>query len=89
MVAGLTLGKNEGGVTNGTDLNDPNVTIHPKGILGNDSPVAFRMSGSYALPRDILTVSGSLIANSGYPYQSSFQITRAAAAAPATRRPSI
>jgi hypothetical protein len=80
MVAGLTLGKNEGGVTNGTDLNDPNVTMRPRGILGNDSPVAVRMSGSYLLPLDI-NLAGSLIANSGYPYQSSFQITRAAAAA--------
>ena len=79
MVAGLTVGKNQGGVTNGTDLNDPNVTIHAKGIIGNDSPVAFRMSGSYLLPLDI-NLAGSLIANSGYPYQSTFQITRAAAA---------
>src|SRR5262245_51941924 len=80
MVAGLTLGKNEGGVTNGTDLNDPNVTIHPKGILGNDSPIAFRMSGSYELPKAIV-FAGSLIANSGYPYQTTYQITRATAAA--------
>jgi hypothetical protein len=79
MVGGLTFGKNEGGVTNGTDLNDPNVTIHPKGIIGNDSQVAFRLSGSYLLPKDI-SIAGSLIANSGYPYQSTFQITRAAAA---------
>jgi len=80
MVAGLTLGKNEGGVTNGTDLNDPNVTIRPKGILGNDSPVGFRMSGSYEFPLAI-NVAGSVIANSGYPYQSTYQITRAGAAA--------
>jgi len=80
MVAGLTLGKNEGGVTNGTDLNDPNVTIHPKGIIGNDSPVAFRMSGSYQLPGAI-NLAGSLIANSGYPFQTNYQITRAGALA--------
>jgi hypothetical protein len=79
MVAGLTLGKNEGGVTNGTDLNDPNVTIHPKGIIGNDSKVAFRLSGSYDLPKEI-RIAGAFIGNTGYPYQSTFQITRAAAA---------
>src|SRR5947207_3074650 len=52
MVAGLTLGKNQGGTTNGTDLNDPNVTLYPSGIVGNDSKWALRMSGSYHLPYD-------------------------------------
>jgi hypothetical protein len=86
MVAGLTLGKNRGGptapgsFTNSSDLNDPNVTLYPKGIIGNDSQVAFRLSGSYDLPKDI-RIAGALIANSGYPYQSTFTITRAAAAA--------
>ena len=51
MLAGLTIGKNEGGVlpggTGGTDLNDPNNTRFPQGIIGNDSEVAFRLSGSY------------------------------------------
>jgi hypothetical protein len=78
MVGGLTFGKNEGGVANGTDLNDPNVTIHPRGIIGNDSEVAFRLSGSYDLPKEI-RIAGSLVANGGYPYQSPFQISRAAA----------
>ena len=80
MVAGLTLGKNQGGVTNGTDLNDPNVTPYPHGIIGNDSKVGFRMSGSYHFPWDV-TLAGSLISNTGYPYVSTFQITRALAAA--------
>jgi hypothetical protein len=85
MVAGLTLGKNEGGppapgsFTNSSDLNDPNVTLYSKGIIGNDSPVGFRMSGSYLLPLDI-NLAGSLIANSGYPYVSTFTVTRALAA---------
>jgi hypothetical protein len=82
MVAGLTFGKNEGGQTNVpnvNDLNDPNVTMFENGIVGNDSEVAFRLSGSYQLPYDI-TVAGSLVANSGYPYQSTYQITRAFAA---------
>jgi hypothetical protein len=79
LVGGLTFGKNEGGVANGTDLNDPNVTIHPTGIIGNDSPIAFRLSGSYDVYKEI-RIAGSLVANSGYPYQSTYQITRAGAA---------
>ena len=57
MVAGFTIGKNTGGApspagfTNANDLNDPNVTLYPNGIIGNDSEVAFRLSGSYELPR--------------------------------------
>ena len=45
MVAGFTVGKNKGGApspggfTNANDLNDPNVTLYPKGIIGNDSEV--------------------------------------------------
>jgi Carboxypeptidase regulatory-like domain len=80
MVAGLTLGRNEGGITtnvpNVNDLNDPNVTLFPRGIIGNDSEVAFRLSGSYQLPYDI-TVAGSFIANNGYPYASTYEITSA------------
>jgi len=81
MVAGLTVGKNNGGFTNGggTDLNDPNVTLYPTGIIGNDSKVAFRLSGSYRLPAD-LTVAGSLVSNTGYPYQSNVEVTRILAA---------
>jgi hypothetical protein len=43
MVAGFTIGGNTGGppapggFTNSADLNDPNVTLYPKGIIGNDS----------------------------------------------------
>ncbi len=84
MVAGLTFGKNEGGINattgggqSGTnDLNDPNFTVYPDGIIGNDSEIAFRLSGSYELPYAI-TVAGSLVANGGYPFQSTYQITRA------------
>ena len=79
MQAGFTLGKNEGGVSGGTDLNDPNNTVYPTGIIGNDSETAFRLSGSYLLPFDI-NVSGSMIANNGYPYVSTFNLTRAVAA---------
>lgn len=80
MQAGFTIGKNEGGVAAGTDLNDPNNTLYPKGIIGNDSETALRLSGSYELPGRI-NLAGSMIANNGYPYVSTFSLTRAAAAA--------
>ncbi|MFM8534834.1 MAG: carboxypeptidase regulatory-like domain-containing protein [Acidimicrobiia bacterium] len=80
MQMGFTLGKNEGGVAGGTDLNDPNNTLFPTGIIGNDSEQALRVSGSYTLPWDI-SFSGSVVANNGYPYVSTFNLTRAAAAA--------
>ena len=51
MQTGFTIGKNEGGVSGGTDLNDPNNTRFPTGIIGNDSEQALRLSGSYTLPR--------------------------------------
>ena len=79
MQAGFTLGKNSGGVSGGTDLNDPNNTRFPQGIVGNDSEQAFRLSGSYTLPWTI-SLSGSLVANNGYPYTSTYSLTRAVAA---------
>jgi hypothetical protein len=80
MQAGLTLGRNRGGTTNGGDLNDPNVTLYPQGIIGNDSETAFRLSGSYVLPGDV-TFAGSMIANGGYPFQSTYAVSRAVASA--------
>jgi hypothetical protein len=85
------LGKNEGGVntwTNTTtgqsatvDLNDPNNTaVFPDGVVGTDSTWAFRLSGSYVAPGEI-TVAGSFVANEGYPYQSTYNLTRPTAAA--------
>ncbi len=79
MQAGFTVGQNTGGTTNGADLNDPNVTLYQEGIIGNDSETAFRLSGSYRLPGDI-NLAGSMIANNGYPYQSTFAVNRALAA---------
>jgi hypothetical protein len=85
MQAGFTLGKNEGGVNTSTgqsfttDTNDPNNLLYPKGIIGNDSEQAFRLSGSYTLPYDI-SLSGSMVANNGYPYVSTYNLTRPVAA---------
>jgi hypothetical protein len=78
MVAGLTIGENTGG--QGGDLNDPNNLVYPTGIVGNDSPVAFRLSGSYNdLPGGI-NLAGSMVSNGGYPYVSTYAVTRAIAA---------
>ena len=75
LLAGVTLGKNEGGVLTG-DLNDPNNALNfPQGIEGTDSAFAFRLSGSYVAPYGI-NVSGSFILNDGYPYQSAYAVTR-------------
>jgi hypothetical protein len=78
MVAGLTIGQNEGGLPNG-DLNDPNNLTFDRGIIGNDSKYGFRLSGSYRLPYEI-ALAGSVVANEGYPYVSSYSISRAEAA---------
>lgn len=83
MVAGLTIGQNKGGVNTAggsgqsatVDLNDPNNTLYPNGIVGNDSKFAFRLAGSYVAPGDI-TIAGSLISNNGYPYVSTYTIGR-------------
>jgi catechol 2,3-dioxygenase-like lactoylglutathione lyase family enzyme len=79
LMAGLTFGKNTGG-QGGGDLNDPNNVLYPTGIIGNDSEVAFRMSGSYLLPYDI-TLAGSMVSNTGYPFVSTYNVTSAIAAA--------
>jgi hypothetical protein len=80
MQAGFTIGKNTGGVTgSGNDLNDPNNTLFPQGVIGNDSETALRLSGSYELPWQI-NFAGSVIANNGYPYETTYQLTRANAA---------
>jgi hypothetical protein len=91
MVAGLTIGSNRGGVnafgqatqnsgqSSTNDLNDPNFVAFDDGIIGNDSKVAFRLSGSYVLPWDI-NIAGSMLSNGGYPFVSTYVLTRALAA---------
>jgi len=78
MEAGVTFGKNRGG-QGGADLNDPNNVIYPQATLGNDSKVGFRLSGSYRLPYEF-TIAGSVLANGGYPFVSTYNLTRAQAA---------
>jgi len=95
MVAGLSFGRNEGGLNNvtnangqsaTTDLNDPNNTLYTNGVVGLDTKVGFRLTGSYQLPGDV-QVAGSLISNGGGAYVSTYNASRAAVAAivPLTR----
>ena len=89
MVGGLTIGKNTGGLNTptgsgqsaatGGDLNDPNNIIFSEGTIGNDSEIAFRLSGSYRMPWDI-SLAGSLVSNNGYPAVTTYNVTRAYAA---------
>ncbi len=93
MQAGFTVGKNTGGVNNsggtgqsGTnDLNDPNFTVFSNGIIGSDSTRAFRLSGSYRLPGDV-SLAGSMISNNGYPYISTYAVSRSLALASGVRQ---
>lgn len=89
MAAGVTAGRNKGGVVNNTsasngqsatlDLNDPNNTLFSKGVVGLDSKYGFRLLGSYLAPADIL-IAGSFTSNGGTAYQSTYTATRAAVA---------
>jgi hypothetical protein len=74
LVAGLTLSKNKGGLSRG-DLNDPNNRIYQQGTVGDNSKYSFKASGSYIGPWDI-TASGAFLYNNGYPYQSTYSVTR-------------
>ena len=75
MLFGLTVGRNEGGIDFG-DLNDPNNLDFQKGIAGNDATYQLKLSGTYVVPRAEIIVSGSLLNNTGYPRQFTYQVTR-------------
>jgi hypothetical protein len=76
MLFGYTTGRNEGGVSFG-DFNDPNNLINQQGIVGNDATHQLRLSGTFLVPRAEVAVSGSLVRNTGYPRQFTYQVTRA------------
>lgn len=75
MLFGLTVGRNEGGIDFG-DLNDPNNLQFQQGIAGNDATYQLKLSGTYVVPRAEIIVSGSLLNNTGYPRQLTYQVTR-------------
>lgn len=74
IMAGLTLGKNEGGVSRG-DFNDPNNLNNQQGIVGYDQRYSFRLAGSYLAPWD-LELSGTMLYEDGYPFNPTYIIRR-------------
>ena len=78
MMFGFTAGKNSGGIDNGAtaDLNDPNRLQYMQGVVGNDAPQQWRVSGSYLLPVADISVATSLVYNTGFPRQITYNVTR-------------
>ena len=65
MTGGVSMGRTIGWVGN-TDLNNPNSKEFARGIIGNDTPFSFRLSGMYELPFAI-QLSGTLQHQRGFP----------------------
>jgi hypothetical protein len=65
MTGGISIGETVGWVGN-TDLNNPNSREFSRGIVGNDTPFSFRLSGLYDLPLGI-QMSGTLQHQKGFP----------------------
>ncbi len=65
MTGGISMGKTVGWVGN-TDLNNPNSKEFARGIVGNDTPFSFRLSGLYELPFAI-QMSGTFQHQKGFP----------------------
>ena len=65
MTGGISIGETNGWVGN-TDLNNPNSKEFNRGIVGNDTPFSFRLSGLYDLPCGI-QMSGTFQHQKGFP----------------------
>ena len=59
LLAGASYGESIGEVVGG-DLNNPNSKEFRRGLLGNDVPWSYRLSGVYDLPYNIASVSSTL-----------------------------
>ena len=66
LMAGASYGKSIGDVLGG-NLNDPNSKEFRRGLLGNDVPWSYRLSGVYDLPYRVATVSGTMQYYKGVP----------------------
>ncbi len=66
LMAGASYGKSIGEVVGG-DLNNPNSKEYRRGLLGNDVPWSYRLSGIYDLPYRIASMSGTLQYYTGVP----------------------
>ena len=65
MTGGISIGETTGWVGS-TDLNNPNSKEFNRGIVGNDTPFSFRLSGLYDLPYAI-QMSGTFQHQKGFP----------------------
>lgn len=66
LMAGASYGKSIGEVVGG-DLNNPNSRDFRRGLLGNDVPWSYRLSGVYDLPYNIASLSGTMQYYKGVP----------------------
>jgi hypothetical protein len=66
LMAGASYGKSIGEVVGG-DLNNPNSKEFRRGLLGNDVPWSYRLSGVYDLPYNIASMSGTMQYYKGVP----------------------
>lgn len=66
LMAGASFGESIGEVVGG-DLNNPNSKEFRRGLLGNDVPWSYRLSGVYELPHNIASLSGTMQYYKGVP----------------------
>ncbi len=66
LMAGASYGRSIGDVLGG-DLNNPNGLEYRRGLLGNDVPWSYRVSGIYDLPYQIASLSGTMQYYKGVP----------------------
>jgi hypothetical protein len=65
MTGGISIGKNVGDIHGTQDLNNPNFLFR-RGVVGNDVPFSFRLSGIYDLPFGV-SASGTFQHQRGFP----------------------
>jgi Carboxypeptidase regulatory-like domain len=70
--SGLSLGKTMGYVGI-ADQNNPNSKEFSRGVLGNDVPVSFRLTGLYELPFRV-SLSGTYQYQTGFPEQNTVSV---------------
>jgi hypothetical protein len=80
LLGGLTIGRERGAfrgdIVNGfDDLNNPNLNINRRGIVGNDAPYQLKLAGTYQLPWGF-EISGNFQHFTGYPLRRIFIVTQ-------------
>jgi hypothetical protein len=74
LMGSASLGKNEGDIFPGGDLNNPNFQFR-NGVVGMDVPVALKASGIYEFPHGMM-MSGNLQHYAGAPENTTVQVSR-------------